>query len=622
MVTADNKQFKKTMKDTRTETKRTGKSITDMGRVAKAALTGAVVVGLVRMGKALLNVAKQMDLMSIKATAVFGQYKKEVMDMAEDTASSMGLTKTEFVNTAAGIQDLLIPIGFARKEATGMTKDMMSLAGALSTWTGGTVSATEVGNIFAKAMLGEREQLKTLGIALSEAEIQSELLARGQKKLTGEALAQAKAQITLDLITSKSTDAQKAFGEAQDSLVVNTAIVGANVRSIGENIAIIMDPAMRSGAQAAKSLTGQLKLLTDAAAEITGTDVGFFDKLRFSLAKATGGFAGMVIQQGILNRHNAVTRDQIVATTDAIFEQGGTLDDVAAAFEKYGTKTVGTAKSIFLKREALARKNAAEEAAIEAERLAKIKESYDKQSAAYKKMFAEMAEATEVFNNAIRFTTSAAEKAELQTTKMTKVNHEAIVVLDQMPATAAMAAQALGILGIQYDATATLASNLKDAFTESKIAAALYASSISGLGTVLGNVLAGQEASMKSFFTATLQGISAIMNALLAQAIGGMIAGEASKGLVGLITGAIGVAGLLALWQAKVPEFAKGGIVTGPTLAMVGDNPSGTEAIIPLERFDEFGAGDQVEVVGVLKGHDQYLMNKRFSEKLARTGRM
>ncbi|MBG95139.1 MAG: phage tail tape measure protein [Chloroflexi bacterium] len=43
-----------------------------------------------------------------------------------------------------------------------------------------------------------------------------------------------------------------------------------------------------------------------------------------------------------------------------------------------------------------------------------------------------------------------------------------------------------------------------------------------------------------------------------------------------------------------VPGHAKGGITTGPQLAVVGDNPSGREAIIPLERWQEVmgGSGD------------------------------
>ena len=41
----------------------------------------------------------------------------------------------------------------------------------------------------------------------------------------------------------------------------------------------------------------------------------------------------------------------------------------------------------------------------------------------------------------------------------------------------------------------------------------------------------------------------------------------------------------------RIPELAKGGIVRGQQLALLGDNPSGTEAVLPLERANEFGFG-------------------------------
>ena len=41
----------------------------------------------------------------------------------------------------------------------------------------------------------------------------------------------------------------------------------------------------------------------------------------------------------------------------------------------------------------------------------------------------------------------------------------------------------------------------------------------------------------------------------------------------------------------RIPTFAKGGIVTGPQLAMLGDNPSGTEMVVPLEKAGAMGFG-------------------------------
>ena len=42
----------------------------------------------------------------------------------------------------------------------------------------------------------------------------------------------------------------------------------------------------------------------------------------------------------------------------------------------------------------------------------------------------------------------------------------------------------------------------------------------------------------------------------------------------------------------NIPGFAEGGIVTGPTLAMIGEKPgSRGEAVIPLEKMDQVFGG-------------------------------
>lgn len=65
-----------------------------------------------------------------------------------------------------------------------------------------------------------------------------------------------------------------------------------------------------------------------------------------------------------------------------------------------------------------------------------------------------------------------------------------------------------------------------------------------------------------------------------------------------------------------IPALARGGITTGETLALVGDNPSGKEAIIPFERMGQFlsmvGADQQSVVVnGRLSGVDLRISNER-----------
>jgi hypothetical protein len=79
------------------------------------------------------------------------------------------------------------------------------------------------------------------------------------------------------------------------------------------------------------------------------------------------------------------------------------------------------------------------------------------------------------------------------------------------------------------------------------------------------------------------------------------------------------VASGIALVQglfANIPAFAQGGLVTGPTLSLLGDNRSGKEAVIPFERMGEFlskfgGGTNDVNVHGVIQGRNLLLVQER-----------
>jgi hypothetical protein len=71
----------------------------------------------------------------------------------------------------------------------------------------------------------------------------------------------------------------------------------------------------------------------------------------------------------------------------------------------------------------------------------------------------------------------------------------------------------------------------------------------------------------------------------------------------------------------SIPAFAQGGMVTGPTLAMVGDNASGKEAIIPFEKMGAFmnmmgGSNVNVNITGEFDGDALRLVLDKSSKDL------
>jgi hypothetical protein len=619
LITADNKDFKKKMSDTERTAKKTGKSTQNsfkqMGNTIKTAMSAAIVLVGTKMVGALHKLTKEMGLMSFKATAVFGLYRKDVEAMAEDTAASMGLTKTEFVNAAAGIQDLLIPIGFARKEATGMTKDMIALSGALSTWTGGTQSAADVGNIFAKAMLGEREQLKTLGIAISEAEVKMRLAEKGQDKLTGSTLAQAKAQATLELITEKSTDAQAAFAEEQDNVVITSAQVGANLRSVAENISVILAPALEGGTKLLADMTSELKQMSDEAALISQSDLlTTWEKWQFRLAGLTGGASGMIKQMELLGI--AASATEFDAIVDELLNMDGTLEQVEKSLAQFGDMAVQHGIDYFNEQKKLRERDEEETAAAEkqaqTERLQTTQQFYWALEGALMAHNDEMKGLWTEANNAQALALQQSSEA------LEEYHNNLGLILEQQPLMLPIIEATTTAQEAQREQMQMAVQDWNDLFNAIGMTGEL-------MGAVSMSMVRASEKTGASFADVAKAGLNSARRLIKAYIAEG-VAAAVKSALVNVpfpfnaIAAGLAGGGAAALFGRLVPSFAEGGMVTGPTLALVGDNPSGKEMIIPWEKLGELGGG-AVEVTGVLKGTDMYLQNKRFSEKLARTGR-
>jgi len=100
---------------------------------------------------------------------------------------------------------------------------------------------------------------------------------------------------------------------------------------------------------------------------------------------------------------------------------------------------------------------------------------------------------------------------------------------------------------------------------------------------------------------------------------------DKSVGSVGkLVLGAVGF-GVIDGLVNSIPALKNGGITTGPQLALVGDNRSGREAIIPLEKLpslmQKMGGGGTGRLYSTIDGRDIVLSTERTNRMNQRTSR-
>jgi hypothetical protein len=184
-------------------------------------------------------------------------------------------------------------------------------------------------------------------------------------------------------------------------------------------------------------------------------------------------------------------------------------------------------------------------------------------------------------------------------------------------------------LGVQI--TPEMTENL-DAYTqrqkELNNQIALGATLGETLGQTFQTAFQGMLSSGEFTFKGLIQGLKAMIIKILA-AVAAAFALNILLGGAGIAASSSGaafggMAGFKDLFSSLsgLPKFAKGGMVTGLTTAVLGDNPSGKEAVIPFERMgqflNQFGGGNngnqRIEIYGKIQGQDIILASNNYQQ--------
>jgi len=226
------------------------RGVEGIGKLAKRALNfGKIIavgaaVAAVALGKMTIEAASEFEEVSGKFETVFKEQADAVRKWSNEYSNAVGLSRKESLKFLASTQDLFVPLGFARDEAAGFSKQVVSLSRDLASFndqkTGDVVRDIQA------ALTGSAETMKKYGVVINQAKINQELLNMGVKKGSKNATDQQKALAILNLIMAGTTDAQGDAIRTGDSFANTMVRLHAwidNVSvSIGQKLLPFMQP--------------------------------------------------------------------------------------------------------------------------------------------------------------------------------------------------------------------------------------------------------------------------------------------------------------------------------------------------------------------------------------------
>ena len=161
---ADLRGFDKAMKKAQRSIKKFGTSMQRTGQT----LTRNLTVPLVGLGVAAVKMASDFEETDAKFKTVFSSIQREAEATAKVFKSSFGLSSKAAKQMLGDTGDLLVGFGFTEREALNLSKQVNELAVDLASFTNFSGGAEGASLALTKALLGERESIKSLELQLQK----------------------------------------------------------------------------------------------------------------------------------------------------------------------------------------------------------------------------------------------------------------------------------------------------------------------------------------------------------------------------------------------------------------------------------------------------------------------
>jgi len=203
---ADLSGFERAMNKAQKKLKKFGKNIQKTGK----SLTMGLTVPILGMAAAALKFGSDLQETDSKFKQVFSSIKKEAEDTAKVFQESFGLSELASKQLLSDTGDLLVGFGFTEKSALDLSKQVNELAVDLASFTNYEGGAEGASKALTKALVGETESAKSLGIVIRQGTKEYKDRTTAIMNEQGVSILQAKALNNLEIATAQS---QKAIGD-------------------------------------------------------------------------------------------------------------------------------------------------------------------------------------------------------------------------------------------------------------------------------------------------------------------------------------------------------------------------------------------------------------------------
>lgn len=251
-ISADNTAFIKALEQSENKARsfaaKTEQHFKAIGREMEAlgkSLSLKVTAPILAAGTAMAKTAIDAEETRNKFSAVFSSIETDAKNMAETLRSAYGLGRTESQQLLADTGDLLTGFDFTQQQALDLSFAVQKLAVDLTSFQNVEGGAERASMALTKALLGETESAKALGIVIRQDSEEFKTLVARNMAATGATLTQAKAMAILEIATNQSKNAIGDYARTADSTSNLLRLLWTRIKDAAEEIGEKLVPATR-----------------------------------------------------------------------------------------------------------------------------------------------------------------------------------------------------------------------------------------------------------------------------------------------------------------------------------------------------------------------------------------
>ena len=211
-------------------------------------IIGAAIAGVTAaataFGVSAVKAASDFNETISKTEVVFGAISAEVKDFAKTAARELGISRTAALNAAATFAIFGKSAGLAGKELSTFSTDFVKLAADLASFN--NTSVDEAITALGAALRGENEPIRKFGVLLNDAALKAAALELGIYRGTGALTAQQKVLAAQKVIYEQTGDAQGDFARTSGGLAGQMKILSATVDDVKTNLGRALIPVVQT----------------------------------------------------------------------------------------------------------------------------------------------------------------------------------------------------------------------------------------------------------------------------------------------------------------------------------------------------------------------------------------